>query len=88
MLLLFCGSKIFGQEIETKTEALSSSWLRIGISAPRVSKTAVTKKKPAPHSSIRKHTPVSASATPTTPKSDEFNKTNSKIKRFQKEKVD
>jgi cytoskeletal protein RodZ len=87
IVFLFVGIKLSAQE--ELTEEKSSAWLKI--SAPVVaSKTPVKKKSTASKATNKKTTSSKSTTAKTTtpavaPKTDEFNKTNSKVKRFQKD---
>lgn len=90
VLLFICSASAYSQDTETITEERSSAWLKIASPVANIPKRVtparkkavtiakVTNKKPAP---VQK-----TNTTATLPtKSEEFNKTNSKVKRFQKE---
>jgi hypothetical protein len=82
LILLFAGIKSFGQEVVT--EEKSSAWLKIA--APVASKPAAKKKTTTAKTATKKtSTPPKTTSPAVVPKKDdEFNKTNSKVKRFQK----
>jgi len=89
LILLFAGIKSFSQE--TLTEERSSPWLKISIpetTTPKktTTKSAPAKKKTTTSTAAKKTTPPPKTTTPAVvpKKDDEFNKTNSKVKRFQK----
>jgi hypothetical protein len=85
---LFVGIRLSAQE--EATEEKSSAWLKI--SGPVVAAPKTVKKKSTASSKTtnkKTTTPKTSTAKTTTPavapKTDEFNKTNSKVKRFQKD---
>ena len=85
MILIVSG--IYAQDKDIITEEKSSSWVRIGPPAVSVAKKQTVTKKSSTIKKVpqKKAAPVAKTSSPPSPKTDEFNKTNSKVKRFQKD---
>ena len=81
-LLCFIASKGFSQPRETVTEEKSSGWIKIisDVRPETVTRARAATTTPKKNTAVKK--PVNTEAKPS--RSEEFEKTNSKVKRFKK----